>query len=49
MKFVENNRMNAEIERLDRLNIYIRTAVKILRGGGKTLVFKASKRPFHCR
>lgn len=33
MKSVENNRMDAEIERLDRLNIYIRTAVKILRGG----------------
>lgn len=48
MKSVENNRMDAEIERLDRLNIYIRTAVKILRGG-KTLVFKASKRLFHCR
>lgn len=32
MKFVEDNRMYAEIERLDKLNIYMRTAVKILRG-----------------
>lgn len=43
MKFVENNRMNAEIERLDRLNIYIRTAVKILRGGVKRLFLKQAK------
>ena len=27
------NRMNAEIGSLDRFNIYMRTAVKILRGG----------------
>lgn len=35
--------MNAEIERLDRLNIYMRTAVKILRGGVKRLLLKQAK------
>jgi acetyltransferase-like isoleucine patch superfamily enzyme len=43
MKFVEDNRMNAEIERLDKLNIYMRTAVKILRGYVSRLFLKQVK------
>lgn len=33
MKLMEDNRMNVEIGSFDRFNIYMRTAVKILRGG----------------
>ena len=35
--------MNAEIRALDRINIYVRTAVKILRGGVKRLCLKHTK------
>lgn len=44
MKLMEDNRMNVEIGSFDRFNIYMRTAVKILRGGGvKRLFLKQAK------
>ena len=43
MKAAEDNQMNMKIGKLDRLNIYMRTAVKIIRGGGKRLFLKQVK------
>lgn len=43
MKSVENRRMNAKIGKIDRVNIYIRTAVKFLRGGITRLFLKQTK------
>ena len=43
MKSLEDKRMNAEIEKLDKINISVRTAVKIFRGGVKRLFLKQAK------
>lgn len=38
--------MDSKISIFDKINIYFRTALKILRGGGTTDIFETSQRNF---